>query len=77
MSVIVGHALARAHVKSASNGAHQFRHTLACEMLREGASLAEVGEVLGHENTKTTTIYAKVDLPALRPLAQPWPEGVK
>jgi integrase/recombinase XerD len=77
VSVIVGHALARASVESASKGAHQFRHTLATEMLREGASLAEVGEVLRHENTKTTTIYAKVDLPALRPLAQPWPEGVK
>ncbi len=77
VSIIVKYALARAGVQSASHGAHQFRHTLATEMLREGASLAEVGEVLRHENTKTTAIYAKVDLPTLRPLAQPWPGGVK
>jgi integrase/recombinase XerD len=77
VSIIVRHALARSGVQSASKGAHQFRHTLASEMLREGASLAEVGEVLGHENTKTTTIYAKVDFAALRPLAQPWPGGMK
>jgi integrase/recombinase XerD len=75
VSIIVRYALARAGVQSASKGAHQFRHTLATEMLREGASLAEVGEVLRHENTKTTTIYTKVDLPALRLLAQPWPEA--
>lgn len=42
-------------------GAHQFRHALAIGMLRRGASLAEIGEVLGHRNPQTTTIYAKVE----------------
>jgi site-specific recombinase XerD len=58
-------------------GAHQFRHALAIGMLRRGASLAEIGEVLGHRNPQTTTIYAKVDLDALRKLALPWPGGVR
>jgi site-specific recombinase XerD len=44
-------------------------------MLRAGASLAEIGQVLRHRERKTTAIYAKVDRNALRPLAPPWPGG--
>jgi integrase len=57
--------------------AHQFRHGLATEMLRHGASLSEVGELLGHRSPETTKIYTKVDLDALRTLALPWPGGVR
>ena len=57
-------------------GPHRLRHTAATEMLRHGASLAEVGEVLRHREQKTTAIYAKVDRTALRPLARPWPAPV-
>ena len=56
-------------------GAHRLRHTAATEMLRAGASLPEIGQVLRHHEPKTTAIYAKVDRKALRPLARPWPEG--
>ena len=56
-------------------GAHRLRHTAATEMLRAGASLPEIGQVLRHREPKTTAIYAKVDRKALRPLARPWPEG--
>lgn len=56
-------------------GAHRLRHTAATEMLRAGASLPEIGQVLRHHEAKTTAIYAKVDRKALRPLARPWPEG--
>lgn len=52
---------------------HRLRHTAASEMLRRGASLAEIGEVLRHASTQTTAIYAKVDRHALRALVQPWP----
>ncbi|MCP4936280.1 MAG: hypothetical protein GY927_19270 [bacterium] len=45
-------------------------------MLRQGASLGEIGDVLGHRNIQTTTIYAKVDIDTLRMLASPWPGGV-
>jgi len=54
-------------------GAHRLRHTAATEMLRKGASLAEIGQVLRHREQKTTAIYAKVDREALRALARPWP----
>lgn len=54
-------------------GAHRLRHALAAEMLRQGASLVEIGQVLRHRDLATTAIYAKVDLGAIRHLAQPWP----
>jgi integrase/recombinase XerD len=54
-------------------GAHRLRHTAATGMLRAGASLPEIGQVLRHREQKTTAIYAKVDRTALRALARPWP----
>lgn len=54
-------------------GAHRLRHTLATAMLRAGAPLTEVGQVLRHRSVRSTAIYAKVDEGALRPLARPWP----
>lgn len=74
---IIRHALQHAGIQAPTKGAHQFRHALATEMLRHGASLAEIGEVLRHRNPQTTTIYAKVDLEALRTLALPWPRGAR
>ena len=74
---IVRHRLQRAGIDAPTHGAHQFRHGLATELLRHGASLAEIGELLGHHSPETTRIYAKVDLKALRTLALPWPEGVR
>ena len=74
---IVRHRLQRAGLDAPTHGAHQFRHGLATQMLRQGASLDEIGEVLGHRNPQTTTIYTKVDLDALRTLALPWPGGVR
>ncbi|WP_342634046.1 tyrosine-type recombinase/integrase [Mesorhizobium waimense] len=69
----VRRSLKRAGIDAPTTGAHQFRHGLASEMLRGGASLGEIGEVLGHRHVQTTAIYAKVDLNALRTLALPWP----
>ena len=74
---IVRHCLLRAGLDAPTYGAHQFRHGLATELLRQGASLGEIGELLGHRSLETTKIYAKVDLDALRTLALPWPGGVR
>ena len=54
--------------------AHVLRHTAATEMLRAGASLIDVGQVLRHRSVSTTTMYAKVDRERLRELARSWPE---
>lgn len=56
-------------------GSHRLRHCAATAMLRGGASLGEVGQVLRHSALATTAIYAKVDRVALQTLAQPWPGG--
>ena len=53
--------------------AHRLRHTAATLMLRAGAPLEEIGQVLRHRAKLTTAIYAKVDRDALRTLARPWP----
>jgi Site-specific recombinase XerD len=74
---IVRHALMRAGIEAPTKGAHQFRHALATQMLRHGASLTEIGELLGHRSPETTKIYAKVDLEALRTVALPWPGGAR
>ena len=70
---IVRHRLQRSDVDAPTFGAHQFRHGLATEMLRGGASLGEIGDLLGHRHPQTTMIYTKVDIQALRKLAPPWP----
>jgi integrase/recombinase XerD len=73
IATIVGRAISRAGVETRSRGAHQFRHALATGMLRQGATLTEIGCLLRHRHPKTTSIYAKVDFTALRPLSLPWP----
>ena len=72
---IVDYRLERAGLEAPTRGTHQFRHGLATQMLHDGASLSEIGDVLGHRNPDTTRIYAKVDIVALRTLALPWPGG--
>ncbi len=54
-------------------GTHILRHTLATRLQRSGVSLKEIADVLRHESLDTTSIYARVDLVALRKVAQPWP----
>lgn len=71
---IVRTALARADVRRSHRGAaHLFRHSLATRMIRHGASLEEIAEVLRHRSSATTEIYAKVDFQTLRGVARPWP----
>lgn len=53
--------------------AHRLRHTIASEMLRAGAGLTEIGQVLRHQSPNVTAVYAKVDRQALAQLALPWP----
>jgi len=77
VGAIVRHRLQRAGITAPTYGAHQFRHGLASDMLRQGASLAEIGAVLGHQHPDTTRIYTKIDVKSLHTLAQSWPGGVR
>lgn len=54
---------------------HRLRFTAATQLLRAGASLPEIGQLLRHRSAATTAIYAKVDFDKLRTIARPWPEG--
>jgi site-specific recombinase XerD len=54
-------------------GSHVLRHSLATNLVRQGASLTEVGDMLRHRSRASTLIYAKLDIDGLRSLAQPWP----
>jgi len=54
-------------------GGHRLRHTVGTELLRHGASLREVGEVLRQSDQMTTSVYAKIDERSLRLAVRPWP----
>ena len=71
VSAIVSAACVRAGLPAMN--AHRLRHTAATEMLRGGAGLLDVGQVMRHASVLTTAIYAKVDRTALRALALRWP----
>ena len=73
VSGIVRRACDRAGI--AQIGPHRLRHGLACAMVRAEVPLAEIGQVLRHRSPVSTAIYARVDVAALRDLAQPWPAG--
>ncbi|MGH8703535.1 MAG: tyrosine-type recombinase/integrase [Burkholderiales bacterium] len=74
----ITHVVAKASKRAefARLSPHKLRHALATEMLRRGATLAQIAQVLRHRSVTTTALYAKVDRTALRELAQPWPGGV-
>jgi site-specific recombinase XerD len=77
ISTIVQRALKQAGIDSPHAAAHLFRHTLATQMLRQGASLADISQLLRHQSFNTTILYAKVDFATLQTLAQSWPGGVQ
>jgi site-specific recombinase XerD len=72
---LVGDVVERACLRAglAHVGPHRLRHALAEQMLRQGAGLTAIGQVLRHQDLATTALYAKVDFATLRQVAQPWP----
>ena len=75
ITAVVHHACDRAGMPRL--GAHRLRHTAATQLLRQGASLPEIAQVLRHRSLTTTAIYAKVDRTALRQVARPWPGAAR
>lgn len=54
-------------------GSHILRHSLATNLVKHGAPLEEIGDMLRHRSRASTMIYAKLDVDGLRSIAQPWP----
>lgn len=73
VGAIVNRALGRAGLSPTTHGTHLLRHSLATTMLRRGASMEEIAQVLRHRSPTSTEIYAKVDFGALGDVARPWP----
>ena len=73
---IVKQALERAGLNPPHKGPHLLRHTFATHLLHGGATLPEISRMLGHENPRSTLIYAHIDMNNLKNVAQPWPGGV-
>jgi len=73
VTTVAAQAIRRAGVNAPSYGAHVLRHSAATHLLRQGASLQVIGEVLRHRSVETTAHYAKVDVDLLRQVAMPWP----
>ena len=74
----IGHIVRLAFVRagfrpSCRGAAHLFRHGLATMMIRHGASMTEIAEVLRHRSQDSTAIYAKVSFESLRGVARAWP----
>jgi integrase/recombinase XerD len=76
---VLNNILRRAFVKTGVKppapyvGSHILRHSLATALVRRGASLDEIGDMLRHRSRASTMIYAKLDVDGLRSIAQPWP----
>lgn len=66
---VVAYPIDREGIKVLHRGPHCLRHSCAGRLVSEGFSLAEIGDHLGHKNVDATSVYAKVDLPALRDVA--------
>jgi len=74
VSAVVRRGLRHCGIEVRRAGAHLLRHTLASHLVQKGASLKEVADVLRHRDLNSASVYAHVDLPNLRLLAQPWPK---
>ena len=76
ISRVIARALQRCGIEVPRPGAHLLRHTLASHLVQREAGLKEVADLLRHRHLNSASVYAHVDLPHLRLLAQPWPQEV-
>ena len=75
VSAIVRRAMKRTGINGDGlRAACLFRHSRATHLLRGGTSLEAVGALLRHQSARTSALYARVNVPMLLEVAQPWPE---
>ncbi|KKM89895.1 hypothetical protein LCGC14_1244080 [marine sediment metagenome] len=67
---LVNKRIKKLGIRTLHRGPHAVRHACATHLVSEGLSLKEIGDHLGHRSTSATRIYAKVDLPNLREVAE-------
>ena len=75
VSKLVGRKISKAGIRTNGGGSHIFRHSVATELINNGASFKDIADLLGHQTIESTAIYAKVDLRILAKIGLPWPGG--
>ncbi len=65
----------RAGIDPSRRQLHRFRHTMATRLLKSGASIKSIADVLGHQSYEASNRYTHVDIDSLRTIALPWPDG--
>jgi len=71
----VREAAARCGLPERLRGTHVLRHSFATQLVQQGTPFKLIADMLGHRSLDTTAMYAKVNLPALKRIALPWPGG--
>lgn len=66
---MVRNRLGRLGIVTGRRGPHALRHAAAQHLLDQGMPMKVIGDYLGHRNPSSTAVYAKVDLNALRDVA--------
>ena len=66
---ITSRGMQAAGIRCQRRGPHSLRHACATHLLEQGASMKEIGDLLGHRDYRSTSIYAKVHLQQLRRVA--------
>lgn len=75
VSALTCRALHQAHLVFPRLGAQLLRRTFATHLVQKGVGVKAIADLLGHRHLNNTPLYARLNLPLLRGVAQPWPEG--
>ena len=76
LSSMVHNRMLRLGILAKRRGPHALRHSAAQQLLDHGMSLKVIGDYLGHRSSSATSVYARVDLSALREAADVDLEGL-
>jgi site-specific recombinase XerD len=69
MWTLVSRKMAEMGIESTHTGPHSLRHACATRLLKQGSSLQEIADFLGHRDINAVGIYARYDARLLRKVA--------